>query len=31
MFGGIATWNRENNSFQIHKSGNYLFIIIYFQ
>jgi len=21
MFGGIATWNRENNSFQIHKSG----------
>jgi len=21
MFGGIATWDRENNSFQIHKSG----------
>merc|ERR1712130_940532 len=29
MFGGIATWDREKNCFQIHKSGFNIFSTLY--
>ena len=31
MYGGVATWDREKNTFNIHKSGQIFYILLLFE